>query len=115
MRQCRWLKRLRYNALAGYSDRQMKLREIEVYKILQQLLTTNAAALIDKQAVRYYCTLAAAQTKMALKCSRGCFTYRDIFIIFPWLVYWISFDCQEFVSHWELDIFLCHFSTTSQC
>ena len=33
---------------AGSSDRQMKLREIGVYKILQQLLTTNDSALFDK-------------------------------------------------------------------
>ena len=33
---------------AGSSDRQTKLREIGVYKILQQLLTTNDSALFDK-------------------------------------------------------------------
>jgi hypothetical protein len=32
----------------GSSDRQLKLREIGVYKILQQLLTTNDSALFDK-------------------------------------------------------------------
>ena len=33
---------------SGSSDRQVKLREIGVYKILQQLLTTNDSALFDK-------------------------------------------------------------------
>ncbi len=32
----------------GSADRQVKLREIGVYKILQQLLTTNDSALFDK-------------------------------------------------------------------